>query len=87
MQLTDYINKNTGCIVKFEIQVSTEKNFKCVPCNILDILILKLTCVYLKFKFKWESYILSGNPIAYIVLQNKAEKVFYYSLSEGHFIP
>ena len=49
LELPDFVNKNTRCPVKFEIQRSHDFFFlsvKYVPCNILDILILK-TYLYL----------------------------------------
>ena len=86
--MPDLVNKNIGCPVKLEIQISNDFIFKYkyVPCNTLDIFILKLICIYLKFKFDWESYILSGSPVIYIGLQNTAENISYYSLSQEKFI-
>ena len=60
--LPDLADKNTEFPVKYEFQKHNESFFfKCKygPCNVWDVLTLKSSFVYLKFRFIWEFYILS----------------------------
>ena len=59
--MPDLVNENTGHPVKYEFQINKHTVLKCISVITWDILILK-SIIYLKFKFKWASCILSGNP-------------------------
>lgn len=50
-------NKNTGCSVKLDFQINNDYFF-----FFLLLMSLNFFFLYLKFRFNWLSYILSGDP-------------------------